>query len=1106
MSLGTEVKDRMTEQVVNQAARNIFTHVRDAQNVELSSSRWIWELLQNAVDSAVETGEPVDVSFTHHDGRLVVEHNGGPFSVDNLAALITGGSSKPYASERYIGQFGTGFLVTHVLSAMTTVEGLVLRSGAEDRFRFDLDRNGSIDEIRQNIELCFQQLDGVLGTADGQRGPAARFTYYVGNSDQRRAMTAGWEQLAMSIGYVFGFARLLRSVTVDDSDDKISWERKAVSDIRAAAADGIDRISVARRDSLGETTFVVLVARDPVETTTGCAVLVDQGVRGPTVVPPKPEAPRIFRQYPLIGSAGLGLPVVISALFDVDEERRELYLKEEKTRMVAQRALHLLPGLAQYVATSQTSGAHHLMTIRPATAVEMGENQVWWNDQLKQVAHTLAELAIVELSDGSIVAPMQAQFPSPFLNASSHEELDFEALWKLSRQYLPRVPRRDHAYEWQKTVRGWGELDPRLRCLYVENIAADVKSQGNVTSLAIMLKLNTEESVHWLQGLFDLMAEYEAKRKEFPQNLLNGLIPTQNDQLASPLSVKRDPGIDRDLKQFAVGLGVDVRGELVKRALFRGLSDRTSSFLNRSIQGEKSEADLLQQLIAQTLKLTQTGKKVGPNDALLIGSIHFLGWLARKPADFAEYAQRVPVLTKAGDIRTHIGEPSFLLPEHFWPDKARQYSPVFPDVRILHGVYASAVDGGTAEMLAEAFVQWGMTHGRCILAQRLFDIDERRLQYFTVLSQNDSHRLSGVRCSYIPFLNEIIGATSQDRQRAARLFGFLAEYCVDADLLWKESTTVLYTSNDQSQGNVQIYPSEWLATIRSSRWVASEPDENGQTNSLQATSEVIKLLIKDWEALFSSENTWAKLLSSLNTIEFLGRLGFDRLELQLRTLAGSDSNEIRKIKDTLADILAETGSDGLGEFQDLIRERREKRGKIKRNRDLGFHIQNLIRDTLTTAGFGLDVIDRGYDFRVYPSGEPDDADIDVGVIEVGEYFVEVKATTTDEARMTTAQATYAVQHPDTYVLCVVDLRLLQKSTPWDELESHEIRPATSIVADIGRIVTDTHDRLEYASEEANNVRLKNVQQLRYGVKQDVWLQGISIADWINKIRPRVRLT
>lgn len=94
--LGQEVREVMADQVLNQAARSILQDVRATRNDhDTSTRRWIWELLQNAVDSTAESGDVVDVAVGLQRDFFVFEHAGGPFSKENLGALITGGRPSP---------------------------------------------------------------------------------------------------------------------------------------------------------------------------------------------------------------------------------------------------------------------------------------------------------------------------------------------------------------------------------------------------------------------------------------------------------------------------------------------------------------------------------------------------------------------------------------------------------------------------------------------------------------------------------------------------------------------------------------------------------------------------------------------------------------------------------------------------------------------------------------------------------------------------------------------------------------------------------------------------------------------------------------------------
>src|SRR5438270_12715738 len=78
-------------------------------------SRWVWELLQNARDAAPRDG--VSVWLVHEPKKLLFQHNGLPFTHKAIAHLIYHGSTKhDLSGSNHIGQFGTGFLTTHLIS------------------------------------------------------------------------------------------------------------------------------------------------------------------------------------------------------------------------------------------------------------------------------------------------------------------------------------------------------------------------------------------------------------------------------------------------------------------------------------------------------------------------------------------------------------------------------------------------------------------------------------------------------------------------------------------------------------------------------------------------------------------------------------------------------------------------------------------------------------------------------------------------------------------------------------------------------------------------------------------------------------------------------
>lgn len=102
---------REGQRVLNEA-RKIRTKINDARGSRHDAgARWPFELLQNALDAGPRTGRGhVEVRLRRSGGAFTFEHDGAAFSIAELAALLSGGSSKDFESEQTTGRFVTDAL------------------------------------------------------------------------------------------------------------------------------------------------------------------------------------------------------------------------------------------------------------------------------------------------------------------------------------------------------------------------------------------------------------------------------------------------------------------------------------------------------------------------------------------------------------------------------------------------------------------------------------------------------------------------------------------------------------------------------------------------------------------------------------------------------------------------------------------------------------------------------------------------------------------------------------------------------------------------------------------------------------------------------------
>ena len=143
----------------------------------------------------------------------------------------------------------------------------------------------------------------------------------------------------------------------------------------------------------------------------------------------------------------------------------------------------------------------------------------------------------------------------------------------------------------------------------------------------------------------------------------------------------------------------------------------------------------------------------------------------------------------------------------------------------------------------------------------------------------------------------------------------------------------------------------------------------------------------------------------------------------------------------------------------------------------------------------MDPDDYGYDFLVTPVQVAEDYPEELSSrFEIAKYKVEVKTTTTGEPRLTPLQALTCANEPDTFVLCVVDLR----NFPDDV---HQVAWTTENVSPLCRLLAGTHipirETLSFVQDaEGSDVPIRNVTALRYAVRPGIWEAGMDFDEWI----------
>lgn len=1073
----TDYRHARQNQLVRNEARHIRSKINDAQGSRHDAGvRWPFELLQNALDAGPRPGyDRVEVRLRQNNQTFVFEHDGAFFTLRELAALLSGGSSKEFESEDTTGRFGTGFLVTHVLAPRTEISGIFTTGEGLERFSLTLDRAGDEDSIVANIEACDAAIECADPLPNTDAVPSARFTYVTDNTT---TLHLGMASFRAAVPYLFATCERLGRVTFETEASALeTWEAGPMTSRMRDGGLVQERTVACKRDDRRTEYRAVRVAAtaSPNHAAVAGLLLVEGRWRLQLL---GQDFPRVFCRYPIRSSTFLPINAVLDAPFDLDQERRRVLLDKDDVKRVFHSAISAVLPLVRLAYEEGWDDRHWLARAAPSPSSfadnEDEQESDWLTGEMRFLAEELARLPLVLTKNGlgASINETDTKWFADFIDAHS-DGTTMNRLWPLVddvEDLYPPVAALAEA--WATIASGWHELGVQVNQVGLAAVAKYVRGDAaRIDDLHVRC-----DKREWLARFLDIVGECWAVRGVHP-DLVERMIPNQSGALVPRKDLKRDSGIPETLKEIADSLGCGVRERLVDLAIADIARERSlghvESVLKAAVPVAMTEDDVLDECVRQLEKrFPKTDRLSDSNRALILASIRLLDYLSQKGEATASLAARVPLLARNGTFSRTSAQRRMMSPVEMWDERARAFHAAYPAERVLAPEY-----GGTN--VVEALIGWGIAFREPLIKMTPSDpIKDDRLRCLAIEGQEtDGVQIHGEEFTQIALLHELL-PQCQEREEATALLGLTLCYMTPADPSWRDAR-VVKGRRSGADVSITVRGALWLADLRARAWVPVRSDE-GRTSQVIPTPESLKFLL---------DPTWIR--GNAAALELLGRFfGFDALDLQL--LAAPDDANRQEIRDRLARIveLADANPETLVEVEAELELKKKRAQDIARCRKLGLDVQAAIKLALEAQNLTVKVVDVGYDFDVSFS----DLDDAASRIVVGSYYVEVKATTQGDAKLTPKQAETASQRADRYVLCVVDLRGIHEEHLDEPWSIEEVLALARLVPQVGTLVQGTWKLVEQA--RANDVALRNENALRYAVRPQVWERGRSIREWV----------
>ena len=1080
-------------------ARRIRTRVRDARaGTTGAASRWPFELLQNVHDAGPRASKDrVNVLFKWDGTTLLFEHDGTPFELQEVAALLSGGSSKEFEDEDTIGRFGTGFMVTHALSCSIDIAIVIIAGGQLEVAEVSLDRGGDDDAILANIQKSHEAIKSAVPLDTIDNFPTAQLRYRV---DRPEAVAEGFANLRRTLPYLFATCRKLGDVIVEDPERHEKWTAEAAI-LRNEASPHLSarQVRALSSDGTALVDIEVFSCKASAESRAVLITLVRYDDNVPRVHIPDHGFPRLFARFPVRETGTVPIPLILDAPFDLPQERDRVLMSDSDKVMIDD-GLAVLPQLVSYATRSNWLDAHRLAYIDRVSETE-GASQVheaeWWNEHVSNIARTLSELAVVKTTERGLAPAgvgeksemnFHADFVLPRFSLKDSDGPSLDRMWPLvigANNVDP--PEKDIASEWNRIAEAWQRLGVKVSFLGLAELADSVRGDAKTLD-----KLHIRgEPLLWIARLIDLIGQWAKNHSAVHSKLLERLLPDQSGVLQSAESISLDRGIDDHLKDLVERIGPRVRSRLLNTGLtqvaetneLRDFDTGLGLIVTKSLGAN----DLIGDAMVHLDKHLPDGTKITADAApLLVSARAMLAYLWNTGGvGSADFARRFPLWTRSGIVARCPKGTVMMGAVAEWPVDARAFADAYPPQRVLDDLYAAA---GDRDSIGQALAAWRVIVSSPLIDETPSDLRGARLVSAVVDGQStDGLTVSDVRFSQIALLpSELISRAAADQNHAKLLLGLVLCHIARSDPAWREYQTVVGRRGGHDV-QCRLRRSLWLGDLLYRAWLPAK-GEDGKTISVTASAAAIKPLLEPF---------W--LNSNDSAIELLtAHFGFNPLELRI-TAAAADPEARAKLEEGLAALVQLAGADAgvYAELAEGLIARKKSEEDVNRNRTLGLAVQEVVRQCMENCGFRLELIDRGYDYDVtLPDGDPllDGA----YRLEIGPWMMEVKATTTGEVRMTPTQAERASTEPDRYLLCVVDLRNTsdkERGGPWT---TDLVEPRTWIFPHVGSSVGPTWELV--AEAVGSVVGIRNAKVLRYSIPPTVWENGLGLMEWVASVK------
>lgn len=533
------------------------------KTVESNFGRWVWELLQNAKDSiADDTDRAVSVKIEiNEDSSVVFKHNGSYFTELDIRGLINQISSKevePDEQTRKTGRFGTGFLTTHLLSRKVQISGVV-KTSDNDFYTFDflLDRDGETTaELAPKVEMAwkeFQESTKKINSNYDVNDFNTSFCYLLETKEQKEIAKRGIKEFVTLVPYVLAFIPKIKDVKILSNKTKSFIHFENTNEI-------IDHSIVKIKKNNNSIISDILILRS-MNDKVSIATEVEKIENGYAIKSIE-NIPKLFCDFPLIGSENFHFPVVVNSFFfNPQTERDGIWLKGSsddkevlQNKELLENSIELFKNLVNEIAEEDFFDLYNLATTKTPATDDKYFDKTWYIENIqKPLREFLNQSKLVETNKGK-ESIEKVYFPNKDENKENRQKL-----WQFSSDLkVNALPIEEHIQKWANVI--WDDC----KKVDIDDIVNDLKDKKNILGLVNTLECDSTQVFEWLNEYLKFVYENSSS---FTFNSYE-IIPNQEGEFRPCKNLYLDEIDDEVVKEIAKLIEYNYYEELVHRDIF----------------------------------------------------------------------------------------------------------------------------------------------------------------------------------------------------------------------------------------------------------------------------------------------------------------------------------------------------------------------------------------------------------------------------------------------------------------------------------------------------------------------------------------------------------